>query len=276
MRSILHISDVHFGPAHQPDRAAAVVALAKERRPDFVVVSGDLTLRAKPHQFRAARRWVDQIPSLVLAVPGNHDVPLYRVWERLGAPYGAYRRYFDPNLEPTIGDDEVALAGLNTAHGLTFTGGRLGASQLRAAAAVFARAAPGALRIAVLHHHLVMPPTGKAGGVLRGAARALYELSVAGVDLVLAGHVHRSFLAQAATAPDRQAPMLILHCGTTTSSRGRVEESGRNTLNWIEVTPEELIVVSMGWMDQSAGFEELRRSSFPRPPSAAQSGSAAT
>ncbi len=276
MRSILHISDVHFGPAHQPDRAAAVVALTKERRPDFVVVSGDLTLRAKPHQFRAARRWVDQIQAPVLAVPGNHDVPLYRVWERLGVPYGAYRRHFDSNLEPTIADDEVVLSGLNTAHGLTLTGGRLRASQLQAAAAVFAGAATGAFRIAVLHHHLVMPPTGKAGGVLSGAARALYELSVAGVDLVLAGHLHRSFLAQAATVPDRQAPMLILHCGTTTSTRGRVEESGRNTLNWIEVTPEELTVVSMGWMDQSAGFEELRRSSFPRPPAAARAGAAGT
>jgi 3',5'-cyclic AMP phosphodiesterase CpdA len=267
LRSILHISDVHFGPAHQPDRAAAVLALVEQRRPDFVVVSGDLTLRAKPHQFRAARRWLDQIKAPVLAVPGNHDVPLYRVWERLGAPYAAYRRHFDSNLEPTIGDDEVAIVGLNTAHGLTLTGGRLRPIQLRSAVAALAAADVGAFRIAVLHHHLVMPPTGKAGGVLRGAARALYELSIAGVDLVLSGHLHRSFLAQAAALADRQSPMLILHSGTTTSGRGRVEESGRNTLNWIEVTPELLTIASMRWEGEAAGFEELRRSSFPRPPS---------
>ena len=265
MRSLLHISDIHFGPGHQPDRAAAVIALAEERNPDFLVVSGDLTLRAKPHQFKAARQFVDRIEAPVLAVPGNHDVPLYRVWSRVASPYWAYRKHFHWDLEPRLMDDEVSLIGLNTAHGLTFTGGRLRRSQLRRAAKLFSDGAEGAFRVAVLHHHMVPPPGGEAPAALRGSARALYELSSAGVDLVLSGHVHRSFLAQAAAIPEREAPLLILHCGTTTSHRGRAEEKGRNTCNWIEVESDSFSVASLLWSPESQHFEEQRRDKFPRP-----------
>ena len=82
MRRILHISDVHFGPPHLPDVAAGVLRLVESRQPDLVALSGDLTQRAKPHQFREACSWVDRIGVPTVTVPGNHDVPLYRVWER--------------------------------------------------------------------------------------------------------------------------------------------------------------------------------------------------
>ena len=191
-------------------------------------------------------------------------MPLWRVWERLGAPYGAYRKHFHWDLEPRLGDDEVAMVGLNTAHGLTFTGGRLWSRQLRRAAGRFADTTPDAFRIAVLHHHLVPPPTGEAPGVLRGSSRALYELSAAGVDVVLAGHLHRSFLAQAAAQADRAAPMLILHTGTTTSHRGRAEEVGTNTCNWLEIEPEAFRIASLWWSADSKTFDERRRDEFPR------------
>ena len=133
-RSILHISDIHFGPAHLPDRAAGVLDLVAARRPDLVILSGDLTQRAKPTQFRAARRFVDEIGVQVLAVPGNHDVPLYRFWERCLVPLRAYRRHFDSELEPRLADDELLVVGFNTAFNLTLTGGRILRRQLTAAA----------------------------------------------------------------------------------------------------------------------------------------------
>src|SRR3954453_23307871 len=99
LRTILHISDVHFGPPHLPRVSEGVLELIDRLRPGFVVVSGDLTQRAKPEQFRQARAFVDRIESLgvpTLTVPGNHDVPLYRVWERIFNPYGCYKKYFSP------------------------------------------------------------------------------------------------------------------------------------------------------------------------------------
>jgi DNA repair exonuclease SbcCD nuclease subunit len=86
-----------------------VLELIDRNRPDLVVISGDLTQRARPEQFRQAREFVDRIPVPSLAVPGNHDVPLYRVWERIFSPYGCYRKHFSPDLEPVwrLGEKEV-------------------------------------------------------------------------------------------------------------------------------------------------------------------------
>ena len=130
MRRILHISDVHFGPPHLPEVAAGVLRLVASRQPDFVALSGDLTQRAKPHQFRDARSWVDRIEAPTVTVPGNHDVPMYRFWERFLRPYGAYRRNFAADLEPVYRDDELLAVGINTAYGWTFTGGRIRLSRL--------------------------------------------------------------------------------------------------------------------------------------------------
>ncbi len=261
LRSILHISDVHFGPAHLRDRADGVLALIAQREPDYVVLSGDLTQRAKRGQFRQARRFVDQIEPPTLVVPGNHDVPLYRFWERLLAPLGTYRKHFSPELEPWFEDEQVALLGINTAFNFTLTGGRILRSQLQRAVDCFVHANASLFKIAVLHHHLVPPPNSRAPRVLLGASRALHELSEAGVDLVLAGHLHRSFLALAESQSDGGRSMTILHAGTTTSSRGRDEERGENTCNWIEVGRTETVITSLRWDRGSVGgggFVETR------------------
>src|SRR3954465_14201960 len=114
LRTILHISDVHFGPPHLPRVSEGVLELIDRLRPGFVVVSGDLTQRAKPEQFRQARAFVDRIPVPSLVVPGNHDVPLYRVWARYFDPYGACRKYFRPGLEPVYRDSPLPSRPANT------------------------------------------------------------------------------------------------------------------------------------------------------------------
>ena len=158
MNKILHISDVHFGPPHIEERAAAVLALEEERQPELVVVSGDLTQRAKPHQFQAARRFINRFQAPVLVVPGNHDVPLYRFWERFFAPYGAYRKHFDSELEPVVQSESFVAIGLNTAHGWTFTEGRIRSSRLAEIADILESVPDSLLKIVVAHHNLVRPP----------------------------------------------------------------------------------------------------------------------
>ena len=93
------------------------------------MVSGDLTRRAKPSQFRQAKAWLDALEAPVFAVPGNHDVPMYRVWERLLAPYGAWRRHYSEVLEPMEGDDEVHFVGVNSSTNWGIAGGRLGSAK---------------------------------------------------------------------------------------------------------------------------------------------------
>src|SRR5438270_804255 len=124
MRTLVHLSDLHFGridPAVVDALAVAVSTL----RPHLVAISGDLTQRAREREYRAAREFLDRLPRPQIVVPGNHDVPLHNVVQRFFGPLTLYRRYISNDLEPFFIDDEIAVAGVNTARSLTWKGGRI-------------------------------------------------------------------------------------------------------------------------------------------------------
>src|ERR671912_32747 len=136
MRRIAHISDLHF---HLTD-PAVVEALAAELnadRPDLVAVSGDLTMRARSREFRAARTFLDRVRAPVLAVPGNHDITSYWLHERFLDPLGRWRRFIAEEPEPVWADGEIAVVGVNTASRagafLDWSQGRVGEGRLRRA-----------------------------------------------------------------------------------------------------------------------------------------------
>lgn len=255
MLSLLHVSDVHFGPKHLNEPADAVLELARRRRPAALVVSGDLTQRAKPRQFRAARRWLEASPVPVVFVPGNHDVPMYRFWERLLAPFGAWRRHFDRELVRDHIGPGLAVLGVNTAFAWTTKHGRLRPRDLAELERRLARLEPESFRVVVAHHPLAAGPELHGEPVARRGAEALALCRRAGVDLVLSGHLHHSFWIE--TPPDAggAAGPLALHCGTTCSSRGRAEERGRNSLNWIEVGSERWRIERAFWNPSSGEFK---------------------
>ncbi|MEJ2086664.1 MAG: metallophosphoesterase family protein, partial [Acidobacteriota bacterium] len=212
LRQIFHISDVHFGPPHLERLSEGVLKFAADRNPDLVVVSGDLTQRAKPDQFRQAKRFVDRIDAPTLVVPGNHDVPLYRFWERFGRPFGAYRHHFAGELEPTFRDSELLVIGVNTAHGLTFKDGRISRRRLGEIAVALAEAPSHLFKVVVAHHHLIPPPWFGNQRVLRGARAAMDLFTRHGVDLVLSGHLHQSFIGSSEEFyPKGRPPVVILH-----------------------------------------------------------------
>ncbi len=241
-------------------------ALVADRRPDLVVVSGDLTQRAKPRQFRQARRFLEGLGPPFLAVPGNHDVPMYRVWERLLDRYGAYRRHFSPDLEPSFRDAELEVVGLNTAFNLTIEDGRFTPHQLAAVRERFlsdgsTEGDVPKVRIAVAHHPLAALPELMGWRTARRSGEALTAFAAAGVDLVLAGHVH---VAAVGPAPDRGRRLWLVHSGTSTSRRGRGTERGRNTCNLItlDTGPQDAgclrrsaTVEQMLWSEQAERFE---------------------
>ncbi len=265
MRRILHISDIHFGPHHAAEAAAGVLALVTSRRPDLVTISGDLTQRAKPGQFRRARAFVDRIGVPTLTVPGNHDVPMYRFWERALSPYGAYRKNFAADLEPEFEDDEMLVVGINTAYNWTIKEGRVHRRRLRQVAERLAAAPEGVAKIVVAHHELVPAPRFDTQRVLRNAYEAVEIFSRHGVELVLSGHLHQSYvMSSEAYYPSSHRPFLIVHTGTTTSHRGRGCERRRCTCNWIRIGDAEITVSHLLWEAEAGGFVERSRHQFPR------------
>ncbi len=265
LRRVLHISDVHFGPPHRPGLSKAIVAMVEARRPDLVVVSGDLTQRAKPEQFKQARAFVDSLAAPTITVPGNHDVPLWRVWERVFNPYGAYRKHFDQALEPLFEDEEMFVVGINTAHGWTFTEGRISLTSLERVAEQLERAPEGVFKVVVAHHPLIPPPRFGRQEFISNAAEAVDVFSSAGVDLVLSGHRHQSFLANSEEFyPKGRTPVLLLNSGTTTSDRGRGCEKDKNTCYWIELDSELIRVSLLRWEDSARRFAEESRHFYPR------------
>jgi len=263
--SILHISDVHFGPPHLAALASGVLQLAEQRLPDLVVVSGDLTQRAKPAQFLEARRFVDSFSAPTLVVPGNHDVPLYRVWERFLAPFGAYRKYFADQLEPVHRTPDLLAVGINTAHGWTFTEGRIRPARLEHVAELLGSVPESVVKIVVAHHHVVPPPRFGSQKVLSNAFEAIDLFSRAGVDLILSGHHHQSFIANSEDFyPRGRPPVVIVHSGTTTSNRGRGSEKDENTCFWIDVGETSMVVSKLRWEPTLERFAEHSRHWYPR------------
>src|SRR5437868_6226963 len=97
--NIIQVSDLHFGPYFVPEVGEALLRAVGELESDVIIASGDFTQRAKRTEYEAARAWLDQLPECPLVViPGNHDVPLYRVFERVFKPYELYKEYVSKDL----------------------------------------------------------------------------------------------------------------------------------------------------------------------------------
>lgn len=224
MALLLHLSDPHFG-TEVDARVDAVLALAAAERPDLVVVSGDLTQRARRCQFDRAAAFLRAFaPAPVLAVPGNHDVPLYDVATRLLWPYRGWTRVFGADREPRLAVAGVAVAGLDSTRPWRHKHGELSAAQVDAVSAWFATRPPGDLRVVVLHHPLAHVRASDAVNRVRGADAAITAWRAAGVDLVLSGHVHLPYVVPLGTGPADAAahrrPWAV-NAGTAVSHRVR-------------------------------------------------------
>jgi 3',5'-cyclic AMP phosphodiesterase CpdA len=263
MRTLLHLSDLHFGRIHVP-LVAPLVAFARGLEPDVVVVSGDLTQRARSEQFREARAFLDELPRPQIVVPGNHDVPMHNVVDRFARPLDKYRRYITDDLEPFHYDGEVAVLGVNTARSLTIKGGRINTRQVSQIRSRFCDCGPNVTKVLVTHHPLDVPEGADEDDVVGGARRAIEVLASCGADVVLAGHLHKGFTVETARRYRIAGhSAVVVQAGTATSTRGRGEA---NSFNVLRVDPESLDVERVEWRPESGEFVSAAVERFRRTP----------
>lgn len=252
MRTLVHLSDIHFGRVD--DRLLAPLRKTVEAvAPHVVVVSGDLTQRARSAEFKAARAWLDTLPTPQIVVPGNHDIPLYNVAARFLTPLTKYRRYITPNLAPEYIDEEIAVMGLNTARSLTIKDGRVNREQIARLGGRMAKVAPELTRIVVTHHPFDLPESFNEKDLVDRAPMAMEAFSHCGVDLLLAGHLHASHSGNSARRYKIAGyAALVVQAGTATSTRGRGET---NSFNVIRIDGDEIQVERYSWQDAAGAFQ---------------------
>ena len=220
MLKLLHISDLHLGPPFVEAVGEAVLRLAPTLEPLAVVISGDLTQRAKQHQFLDARRFLDRLPDVPrLLIPGNHDIPLYRVFERFTDPHGLYRKYICDDLNPVLKLDGAILVGLDsTSPRRAISNGRLHKDQLEHCRQVFAQAPSDSMRIVVAHHHFAPAPDYRRDQTMPKARRAIDCFVDLDVELILGGHLHRAYIGNSLDffpGNHRDRGIIIVQSGTT-------------------------------------------------------------
>ena len=252
MRTIVHLSDIHFG---RVDYAIvdAVIKKINEIKPSLVVVSGDLTQRARSHQFVEARRFLDALPKPQIVVPGNHDIPMHNVFARFATPLEKYKKYITDDLQPFYADGEIAVLGINTARSSTIKGGRINERQIAVIRERFYNLKNETLKIIVTHHPFDLPEGFDEDDIVGRAKLVMQRIADYGADVFLAGHLHVTHIGDTAKRYklDTGRSALVIQAGTATSTRGRGEA---NSFNVLEFENSRLVVKRLECQSAERGF----------------------
>ncbi|MFK3738752.1 metallophosphoesterase family protein [Massilia sp. TN1-12] len=261
MRTLVHLSDLHFGRV-DPALLDPLRDLVHRIAPTAVVVSGDLTQRAKSEEFEQARAWLDTLPEPQIIVPGNHDISLYNVFRRFVLPLDRYKRYITDDLDPVYIDDEIAVLGVNTARSLTFKDGRVNKEQVAKIRETLSGLDPKLTRVVVTHHPFDLPAGSEESDLVDRAGMAMDVFKDLGVDLLMAGHLHLSHAGNTqARYKISEYAALVVQAGTATSTRGRGEV---NSFNVIRIERERIEVDRYGWDTVHEQFQVMATEKFMR------------
>lgn len=259
MRTIIHLSDLHFGRS-DPQLVEPLSNTIRDLNPTLIAVSGDLTQRARSYQFQEARAFFDALPQPKIIVPGNHDIPLYNAFNRFLRPLDKYRRYISADLQPVYADEEVIVIGVSTARSLVVKGGRINQQQLAQVKEKFCALPDDVVKVLVTHHPFDLP-SGYDDRDLVGRARmAMTGLAECGADLFLAGHLHVSHTGSTAQRYSIHGhSALVVQAGTAISTRGRGEE---NSFNVIRLEHPRISVARLSWNFAKGSFESAGEERF--------------
>jgi 3',5'-cyclic AMP phosphodiesterase CpdA len=266
MTSLLQVSDPHFGTV-QPAVMEALVQMAKAQQPEVLVLSGDITQRARVSQFRQARAFCErlQIPRM-LSLPGNHDIPLFNLYQRLFTPYARYLQAFGPGLERSVSTPWLQLIGVKTTRRWRHKNGEVSDVQIARVVAELGRADPSQLRIVVVHQPVHVLRAEDEHDRLRGWEPAVRAWAQAGADMVMGGHIHLPYFCDLSTRLQGLGRRLwCVQAGTALSTR--VREGIPNSVNLVRYgTAGQHVQCQLERWDYqaaSAQFEPVESSVLP-------------
>lgn len=229
MSVVMQISDTHFG-TERPEVMRALIDLAQRMQPDLLVLSGDITQRAKPSQFKAAREFMDRLGAPMLAIPGNHDIALFNVAARLFWPYANFSRAFGVDLEAVHSCPNLLVLCVNTTRAHRHKHGEVSPAQIERVALRLKSASAQQLRVVAVHQPMAVQRPEDAVHRVRGHAAALQCWADAGADIVMGGHIHLPYVMQ---IPTLSRPVWAVQAGTAVSSRVRPGiPNSVNVLHW--------------------------------------------
>lgn len=258
MTVALQVSDPHFG-TERPKALAALERLCADLHPDLLLVTGDITQRARPVEFSKARAFFDKldVPSRLI-VPGNHDIPLFDIFTRAFHPYSRYIRAFGPALEGEFERDDLLVVALNTTRRYRHKHGEVSQAQIDRVAERLAAAAPGQVRLVVVYQPVAVTKEVDVDNLLRGHENAVRRWAHAGADAVIGGHIHLPYvLPLKERRPDLPHPTWAVQAGTALSTR--VRDGISNSVNVIRTGPGRSAVVDRWDVDETAGvFRQVK------------------
>ena len=253
MRTIVHVSDLHFGRM-DPALVAPLRDAINNAGPDLIAISGDFTQRAKRSEFAAARAFLDSLESPKLVVPGNHDVPLWNVAARFLSPLSRYRRAISPDLDPEHQDEEMIVLGINTARSLAWGEGRISARQVDRIVERLRGAPSSLIRVVVTHHPFDLPPGVQERRLVGRARMAMAKLAEAQADLFLSGHLHLSHVSHSVERFRIEGHSALIVQAGTVSLRGRGEQPSFNVLR---IHRPQIALARMAWDAAGGRFVEM-------------------
>jgi 3',5'-cyclic AMP phosphodiesterase CpdA len=260
VRRIVHISDLHFG-TELPEVAESLLRDIARQPAHLLVVSGDLTQRARRGQFAAAKAYLQRIDLPKVIVPGNHDIPLYNFVARFGWSLANYRHYITADMGPQFSDEQLAVAGVNTARPNRWKDGRISKEQVEELWNFYRSEPDTKFKVLVAHHPFIPPTSDATATLVDGAKAALRMLELSGCHLILSGHLH---IADAADVRPHHVEIkrsiLVAQAGTAISHRRREEP---NAYNLVTLDGDQLQIEVRAWNGAefaSAAVKQYRQS----------------
>lgn len=258
MRTIVHISDLHFG--RNDEKVINALKLSIEKiKPEITIISGDLTQRAKESEFLSAKKFINHIKGEVLVIPGNHDVPLFNLWRRFFSPFERYKKHINEEMEPFYKDDHVAILGINTARPFKLKHGKISSRQVKLIESKLTKAENGLIKILVGHHPFDLPEKYGKVKIIRGAYGIMQKIVDCGVDLVLGGHMHISYIGSTARRYKFKGKDAIVLQAATVSKRTRGEQPSYNV---IRTSKDKIDLERMVYEKGSGTFKPLFPETF--------------
>ncbi len=267
---VLHLSDLHVGTREEPRLEPGLADLIDRVDPELIIASGDLTHRGRPDQHERAAAFLRSLGRPIFTVPGNHDIP-YTPIARFTRTFAQFERHWE-TTEPVHRSDALFVVGLNSVRPWLHQSGRLRRAQLEHAARLLHEAPPSALRVVVLHHHLLGAPWRSRKKPVARRSRVLAALVDAGAELVLAGHIHQAAVSErhefeVVTGDIRGVTVSIAPGLGQPRPNRRGEARGLLVYRCAEDT---LTVETYIWREDDWGLTALRRFPRGRGPLAAQ------